>query len=392
MKIDFKKELELASNRMIMIHDPKLLMKLIVRMIVNKFHIKHAAMFLFDPEEDAYALSVSSGEKRSSVPEEFRILTKNNPLIRLFRQKKFRPLVVERKALVFDDLNKMIWRESVIKHGNGTKELLHKIDAQMKLLNSFACVPSYYKHRLMAVLLLGQKHNEASFDQNELNFFYALASNAAMAIRNAQLFSQLKKEAELNRRQFLKTIFVLSSAIEAKDSYTHGHTERVTSYAQAIARKMEDDDTFEFSDNFFENLYISSLLHDIGKIGVPESILNKHGKLTAEEYEVMMQHTIKGVEIIKPLALPGECLEGIMSHHERFDGGGYPAGLKGKEIPVFASIIAVADAFDAMTSDRPYRKGRNKDKAIEEIKNNSGGQFHPEVVEAMLGLYEHNII
>ncbi len=390
MEIDFKKELELASRGMIMIHDPKLLMKLIVRMIVSKFRVKHAAMLLFEPEEDAYVLSVYRGEKEFRIPEEFTRLNKNNPLIRFFRQKEFKSLVVERNAIVSEDINRMIWRESIIEHGDGTKELLHKVDAQMQLLNSFACVPAYYKHRLMAVLVLGQKHNESSFDQHELDFFSALASDAAMAIRNAQLFLQLKKEAERNRRQYIKTIIVLSSTIEAKDAYTHGHTERVTQYAQAIARKMSEGQLIEFSENFFENLYISSLLHDIGKIGIPESILNKNRKLTDEEYEVMMQHTTKGVEIVKPLTLPEECLGGIMSHHERFDGGGYPEGLKGKEVPVFASIIAVADAFDAMTSDRPYRKGRSYEKAVEEIKNNSGGQFNPEIVEMLLEIYEQN--
>ena len=389
MAINFKKELELASKGMIKINDLNLLLKLLVRMLVSKFHVKHASVLLFEPEKNAYVLSAFRGQKEFSIPEEFSHLNEKNPLIKFFRNKEFKSLVFERNVLVADDINRMIWRESIIEYGDGTKELLNKMAVQMKVLNSFVCVPSYYKNQLMAVLLLGQKQDESSFEQAELDFFLALASDAAMAIRNAQLFRQLKKEINRNRQQYIQTIIVLSSTMEAKDAYTHGHTERVTGYAQSIAQKMAEEFESEFPDNFFENLYISSLLHDIGKIGVPEAILNKNGKLTDKEYEVMMQHTIKGVEIVKPLTLPQECLGGIMSHHERYDGGGYPEGLKKQEIPIFASIIAVADAFDAMTSDRPYRKGRSQEKAIEEIKNNSGSQFDPKVVNTFLEIYEN---
>ncbi len=387
MKVNFKKELETASRGMIMIHDPHRLIKLIVRMIVNKFELKHAAMLLFEPESDAYVLSVSRGHKSARVPQEITRLNSESPLIRLFRQKQFKDLTLERNAIVTDDLNQMIWRETIVQHTQGAKELLHKVDAQMQVLRASACVPSYYQKKLMAILLLGRKQTGEPFDQEELDFFSALASDAAMAIRNAQLFERLKKEAERNRRQFIQMIIVLSSAIEAKDSYTHGHTERVTSYALAIARQMVSNGSAKFPENFFENLYISSLLHDIGKIGVPEAILNKAGELNKEEYEIMKQHPAKGVEIVKPLNLPVECLQGIMSHHESFDGSGYPEGLKGDQIPIFAAIIAVADAFDAMTSTRPYRQSMNPHRAMEELETNSGIQFHPAVIQAMRQLY-----
>src|SRR5256885_14535620 len=118
-----------------------------------------------------------------------------------------------------------------------------------------------------------------------------------MAIRNAQLFDDLKREAERNRNLFIQTTIALGSAIEAKDAYTHGHTERVTKYALAIARRMEASNICHFPPKFFENLYIAGLLHDIGKIGVPEAILTKKDRLTPEEYEIMKTHTIRGAEI-----------------------------------------------------------------------------------------------
>ncbi len=392
MKIDYKKELETASKGMIMIHDPKLLIKLIVRMIVRKLGLRHAAMILFDPNEDAYFLDISRGETGHKIPSGFTRFDKKSPIIKVFREKEFKCLTLDRSALVSQDIHRLIWKESVIENGNGTKDLLHKVEKQMQTLNSVACVPAYYHGDLLVVLLLGEKFDETSFEQDELDFFSALASDAAMAIRNAQLFDSLKKEADRNHELFIQTIVVLGSTIEAKDAYTHGHTARVTKYAVDIAHQMVVNGSAEFEKGFFENLYIAGLLHDIGKIGVPEVILNKRGKLTNDEYIIMKQHTIKGVEIVKPLSLPKECLDGIKYHHESFDGAGYPEALQGAGIPISAAIISVADTFDAMTSDRPYRKGLKKEIAMEEIENKSGTQFNPIVAQAMKEIFEKGTI
>lgn len=389
MKIDYKKELETASKGMIMIHEPRLLIKLIVRMIVRKLHVRHAGMILYQAEKDTYSLNISRGEIGVRVPVGFTRFTKLSPIIRVFYQKEFRPLSFSRNAILAEDINRLIWRESVIHNGNGktTRELLSQVNEQMQMLNTAACVPAYYRHKLMAILLLGEKHDGSRFRQEELDFLAALASDVAMAIRNAQLFEGLKREAERNHQLFLQTIEVLGSTIEAKDAYTHGHTGRVTEYSVALARQMAANGSAEFPEKFFENIYIAGLLHDIGKIAIPESILNKPGKLTTEEYAVMKQHTLRGYEIVKPLSLPQDCLDGIKYHHEHFDGSGYPEGLKGDAIPIVASIMSVADAFDAMTSNRPYRAGRTKEEAMEEILRHSGTQFNPVVVEAMEELY-----
>ncbi|MDE1920519.1 MAG: HD-GYP domain-containing protein [Candidatus Omnitrophica bacterium] len=386
-KIDYKRELESASKGMVLIHDHRLLIKLIVRSLVQKVRIQHAGMILYNPDRDSYVLSISRGGIGERIPEGLIRFNKTNPLIKLFIQKEYKYIFENRNAIVAEDINKLLWKESVISNGNGTKQLLHNVSEQLPKLNAVACVPAYYQHMLMAILLLGEKQDGARFDQEELNFFSALASDVAIAIRNAQLFEGLKKEAERNRNLFIQTTIALGSAIEAKDIYTHGHTERVTKYALAIGRRMEAAKSYVFPYKFFENLYISGLLHDIGKIGVPEAILSKQDKLTAEEYEIMKSHTTRGAEILSSLTGFEEVINGVQYHHERYDGQGYPDGLKGEDIPMIAAIIAVADTFDAMTTDRPYRKGLSKDEAIIEIQQCVNKQFHHKPVEALVELY-----
>ncbi|MFT5387798.1 MAG: putative nucleotidyltransferase with HDIG domain [Lysobacterales bacterium] len=395
MKIDFKKELEAVSKGMIMIHDHKLLIKLILRMIVRKFGVKHAAMLIYDEERDTYVSNISRGEAGIKLPQGFTRFDHSNPIIQLFSRTEYKPLTVDKNAIVAGDINRLIWRESILDNGaitGSARNLLHRVEVQLELLNAAACVPAYYQKNLLAILLLGDKSDGQAYDEGELSFFTALASDAAMAIRNAQLFESLKDEAERNRKLFLQTISVLGATIEAKDSYTHGHTERVTHYAVLIAKQMQDSGVVTFTRKFLDNLYISGLLHDIGKIAVPESILNKEGGLTSDEYSIMKTHPAKGAEMVASLDLDLDIIDGIRHHHERYEGGGYPDGIKEEKIPMTAAIIAVADAFDAMTTDRSYRAGFSKEKAIKIVKENKGIQFHPLPAESMLVLFKKGMI
>ncbi len=391
-QIDYKKELETASKGMIMIHDHVLLTKLLVRMIVRKARLRHAGMILYESARDSYVLAISRGGSGDRIPERFLRFDHTHPIIRIFHQKEYKYLIDSRNALVFDDINRLIWHETVLGSANGSREILRQVSEQMPMLNSVACVPAFYRHQLLAVLLLGAKHDGARLEQDELDFFSALASDVAMAIRNAQLFEGLKQEADRSRNLFIQTTIALGSAIEAKDSYTHGHTERVTKCAQAIARSMAQQGAFNVAEKFFENLYIASLLHDIGKIGIPESILVKKGPLTPEEYAVMKTHSARGADILVALKDFEGCIEGVKHHHEKFDGSGYPNALKGDAIPMISAIIAVADTFDAMTTDRPYRAGLSKEYAIAEIKRYAGVWYHPAAVAAIVELYEQGNI
>jgi HD-GYP domain-containing protein (c-di-GMP phosphodiesterase class II) len=207
-----------------------------------------------------------------------------------------------------------------------------------------------------------------------------------MAIRNAHLFKQLQAELDKRKRLFLHTTIALAAAIDAKDHYTHGHTSRVTNYSLAIARRLALRMKDASDPQFMEDLHVSSLLHDIGKIGIPESILNKQGPLDEQEQKKMQEHPLVGAVILQPISELRASALGVRYHHERYDGSGYPEGLKGEQIPLIASVITVADAYDAMTTDRPYRKGLSRMQAVEEIRKQSGTQFHPQVAEVFVEL------
>ncbi len=178
------------------------------------------------------------------------------------------------------------------------------------------------------------------------------------------------------REVFLTTINALVSAIDAKDPYTRGHSAQTLKHAVAIARELR------WGDDLIERLQYACLLHDLGKIGIPDSILKKGENLTAEEYEIQKRHPQIGADIIKPIKFLNRDIGWIRHHHEWFDGRGYPDGLEGEEIPIGARVIAVADAFDAMTSVRPYRPAMKPEEALAELKNKAGTQFDPVIVEA----------
>ena len=173
------------------------------------------------------------------------------------------------------------------------------------------------------------------------------------------------------RELFYKTIKLIAAALDAKDPYTHGHSMRVTMYSMILAKKLNLDDTM------LEEIETAGLLHDIGKIGIPQSILCKPGKLTNEEFEVMKSHPEQGEKMLKDIKKLTLISNWLRTHHEKWDGTGYPNGLKGEEIPLSGRIIALADTYDAMTSDRPYRKALSHETAIDEIKRCAGTQFDP---------------
>ena len=179
-----------------------------------------------------------------------------------------------------------------------------------------------------------------------------------------------------------ETIFAIANAVEARDKSTGRHSYRVAEYSVMIAQELG------FTEEQQEQIRKTGLLHDIGKIGVPDNILNKNSKLTDEEYEIIKKHTLIGGEILKGLSLIPHVDEGAKYHHERYDGSGYPYALKGEEIPLNARIIGIADAFDAMTANRIYRKRLNMDVVKEELRHWSGSQFDPGLVEIMLDLIE----
>jgi len=189
--------------------------------------------------------------------------------------------------------------------------------------------------------------------------------------------AQLEGLLERTRTGYLSTIASLARTIEAKDPYTGGHTERVGEYALMLARELG------FEDEELEAVEVGAIVHDIGKIGIPDRILLKPGRLDADEFAEMRRHPEISSYILEELDLPQIVLDMARNHHERFDGNGYPDGLAGAEIPLAARVLTVADAFDAMTSDRPYRAALATEEALAEIRRNAGTQFCPRVVAAL---------
>jgi len=196
-----------------------------------------------------------------------------------------------------------------------------------------------------------------------------------LARRSFELYSKMRKV-------YLDTIRALAAAIDAKDPYTKGHSERVSKNAVALAQEMN------LPDREIENIEYSALLHDVGKIGIEDSILGKKDKLTDQEFKKIKEHTIMGANIIKPVDFLKSSYAAIYHHHERYDGNGYPDGIKSEDIPASARIIAIADAYDAMNSNRPYLKKLNKDTILKELKEQSGKQFDPEMVKKFLSIID----
>ncbi len=382
MAIDFKKELETAARNMIFVHDPDLLIKIIVRMVVDKVKVDHASILLYKPERQAYLLTVSGGSLAKKIPVGLACFDKDDSLVRFFRERNNR-LLFDSDVLTIENAEKAVKSPQTKER---LKHLLADVLYQMKLLETASCVPSYYRDELLGILLLGKKRDSKQYTKNELDFFVALASNMSMAIRNAYLFKELKSELDKKHQLFMRTTIALVAAIEAKDNYTHGHTTRVTNISIEIARRLAQKNKKALDSKFIESLHIASLLHDVGKIGIPEQILNKRSALTIGERNKIKEHPLIGVTILKPIKELEHSLAGIKYHHERPDGLGYPEGLKGNQIPLIASIISVADSFDAMTTDRPYRAALYKNDAVKEIKKLTNLQFDPQVAAAFLEL------
>ena len=197
---------------------------------------------------------------------------------------------------------------------------------------------------------------------------------------NLQNTQTIINQIEQINKMSLQTVTTIANIIDARDNYTKGHSTRVADYTALLAYKLG------MNKNEIEDIHSIALLHDIGKLGIPDSILNKPGKLTNEEYQVMKNHTVIGGNILKDMSMLKDIDLGAKYHHERYDGKGYPDGLKGEQIPYIARIISVADAFDAMTSDRVYRKHLDSIIVVNELEKGKGTQFDPVIADAMLSL------
>lgn len=241
---------------------------------------------------------------------------------------------------------------------------------------SFLAVPLETRGRIIGALMVSNRERPGHiFTENDKDLLLALSNNMAIALLNARLYHKMKSH-------FLSTITSLTRAIDAKDSYTSGHSERVMKYALAIGQEMG------LEDEALENLRLASLLHDIGKIGVKESILMKPAKLLGYERRQIRLHPSIGARIIESMNDSHIIQRGILEHHERYDGKGYPNRLKGEQISIEGRIIAVADVFDALTTDRPYKNGYSKEEVFRKIQEEASSQFDPHIVALFASSYK----
>jgi putative nucleotidyltransferase with HDIG domain len=239
-------------------------------------------------------------------------------------------------------------------------------------VRSAMCAPLVSRNGVLGLVYV-DSHKANSFVRRDLAVFSALALKVAIAVDNARLYDDL-------RSLFYNTVETLVRTIQAKDQYTAGHSTRVSRYALMIADKLG------MSTKEKHQLYLAAMLHDIGKIGVPDDLLNRPGKLSEAEMERVRSHVQVGASMIEMLGEMHLIVPLIRHHHECWDGSGYPDGLKGEQIPLVSRIIAVADMYDAMTSDRPYRKRRSHQFAVDEILAASGIKIDPKVAEACLAV------
>ncbi len=248
------------------------------------------------------------------------------------------------------------------------KEIAESIDFPTR---SILCVPVIVKDKLIGVIEVINRLDGTSFDRRDLNLLTAIASEAGIALENAKLYSEL-------RLLYLNVIEALARTIDVKDSYTHDHSRRVTIITQAIARELA------LPEGDMDLIHIAGLFHDIGKLGIDESILHKAAHLDDDEYDRLKRHTLIASDIVGQIQPWERIVPWIKHTHECYDGSGYPDGLSGEDIPLPARIITIADSYDAMTSDRPYRSALNSESAISRMVEQSGKQFDPTVVSAFL--------
>lgn len=319
-----------------------------------------------------------------------------------------------------------IWRMNYEEYIKDLIEKGSEEETEVKILSDkikgdIITIPLNVSNELTGVIYIGSSKCGA-FSGVNLSFLKSLAYYAAISIRNAEMFNNIfiqkqeiealyeqaaasneelnsyimeldETKEELNKKNdeltklfdeiqfgYLQTVMSLANSIEAKDAYTRGHCQRVMEISCELARAIG------LTEDQIEDLRYAAILHDIGKIGIGANILNKQGKLTDEEFDEIKKHPLIAYNILKDIEFLRNGINGILQHHERYDGRGYPHGLRGEEICIFARIMCVADAFDAMTSDRPYRKGMDMEVALNELQRCKGTQFDPEVVNLMVSM------
>ncbi len=242
-----------------------------------------------------------------------------------------------------------------------------------RIARQLLVIPLVREGSLLGILFGGDKLDQSNISSVDAKLCHALANSLSIFLENSLLFEDMQA-------MFLGTLHALTTSIDAKDRYTRGHSERVALMSRSLAQAAALDP------RQVERIYLAALIHDLGKIGVPEAVLAKPGKLTADEFELIKQHPEIGARIIAAIRPMKDLVPGVLHHHERYDGRGYPYGLSGETIPLMGRILCLADAFDAMSSDRSYRNPMPHNQVLTEIQTHAGAQFDPRLADLFVRL------
>ncbi|MDO8602566.1 MAG: response regulator [Candidatus Omnitrophota bacterium] len=356
---NYHKVLLEASKGMVLITDTSKLLYLIVYVVKKHMKLKSACIFYYDEQDKSFVLTCKRGE--SDAQRGYRI-GDSHPFIKWLKD-----------------------RQSGFSYNKDDFMNLPDVGNELEKLGCAACVPSFNKDKLIGFLILGNKLSGDSYAREELELLLTISNEAAIVIENAKNVFELQKLREKEKENYFQTILALARTVDEKDAYTRGHLDEVTRYGVIVAEELTESLKINID---MEELKTALLLHDIGKIGVPDALLHKISSLTPEEFEIMKQHSAIGARIIEPIEKLKKIGRIIKHHQEKYNGTGYPDGLKGEDIPLESRIVAVVDAYHAMISDRPYRKALPEDTALNELRSCRGTQFDPLIVDAFLRAYE----
>ena len=356
-KVTMLKAINNATRTMVSVADTRQVLQQTMTPIVEVFGFDRAMIMLVNPTGEYLEYSYGVGESTQAMEKlrNYRIPLTRDQNLMVKVMKRGRPVLI---------------RDVQAAGLNPTNRILADFRP-----SSFIVCPLRTEERIIGILGADRRGADKKLTTSDTEFLSIFANNIATVFLRARLDEELKTS-------YVSAVRALVQAIEEKDTYTRGHSERVSRMAVEVARKLG------VSEDEIEYLRFGSILHDVGKIGIPESIVRSPKRLTDAELKIIQKHPLKGVEILQPIEFIRSHMYLIRNHHERWDGRGYPDKLAGDDIPLGAQIVSIADAFDAMTSSRPYRKGMPSKQAAREIRKNLNTQFSEKVGDAFLCVYE----
>jgi putative nucleotidyltransferase with HDIG domain len=323
--------------------------KIVLSDVVKTLHIGHAAIFIKHNSDNSFHLLAEEGTP--VIPA--MVFSSDHPIVKwMIRENR----ILSKNVLSVTPIFRAMWKNEL--------DYLDEFPAQL-------FIPLNTKGELVGFIIAGSKRSTQSYTHDDEVTLSTLANQTAVIIENARLYEDLEET-------FVQTVVTLANAIDMRDTYTSSHSLRIAEWAAEVARLLG------CAAQEVQAIYWGGLLHDIGKIGIPDSILRKPAKLDESEWEIVRNHTILGAQLVSPIKKLANIAPIIECSHERYNGSGYPCGLKGVDIPLGARIIGVVDSFSAMLDERPYKRSLSQIEAIEELKRNSGILFDPQVVNVFL--------